>query len=140
MEEQSQLPQYLVEERWRFRLLTPEEAGQHGEGGTLNPSNQRVEPCLDESVGPDVPTEGPLARDVAELLEGVIAGHRSLLGRRLGEEGSHIRRRCCIAFLFEPTTLTHDLSRRQLPTTSVSTQERRHTRPLICDFKLADPP
>lgn len=78
MEEQYQLLPYLVEKGWCFVVLAPEEAGRHGEGANLNPSDERVEPCLDESVGPDVPTECLLARDVAELLEGVIAGQSML--------------------------------------------------------------
>ncbi|MBT2401163.1 hypothetical protein [Streptomyces sp. ISL-100] len=85
-----------------------------------------------------MPTECPLARDMAELLEGIIADHQSHLGRHLGEEGSHIRRHRCIAFLFEQTALTDDLLRRLPPTTSVSTPEDRHASPLTCDFKLAE--
>ncbi|MFG2991773.1 DUF6193 family natural product biosynthesis protein [Streptomyces sp. NPDC048257] len=86
MEAQPQLLQHVVEKCRSLRLFAPEEAGQHGEGGTFNPGNQPVQTCLDESVRPDVPTEGPLARDVAELFESVVAGHHSLLDRYLGEE------------------------------------------------------
>ncbi|WP_405922347.1 hypothetical protein [Streptomyces sp. NBC_00122] len=50
MEEQPQLLQYLVEERWRFGLFAPQEASQHCEGRTPNPGHQRVQPCLDQSV------------------------------------------------------------------------------------------
>ncbi|MER6854007.1 MULTISPECIES: hypothetical protein [Streptomyces] len=78
---QTQLLQDLIEKRRRFGLLAAEKAGQHGEGGTLDLGQECVKAGLDEPVGPDMPTDCPLARDVAELLEGVITGHQSLLGR-----------------------------------------------------------
>ncbi|WP_327436454.1 hypothetical protein OG279_37455 (plasmid) [Streptomyces sp. NBC_01201] len=121
------IPAGRVEERWRFGFLAPEEAGQHRKGGTLNLGNEGVKPCLNEPVRTDMPTECPLLPDVAQLFEGVIAGHRSLLGRRLGTEGSHICRRCCIAFLFSPTMLTDDLLRGLPLTTSTSTPRTDHT-------------
>ncbi|MGW7139812.1 hypothetical protein [Streptomyces xanthophaeus] len=84
VEEQSQLLQHLVEERRSLGLFAPEETGQHGKGGTLDPGDQRVQPCLDEPVRPDMPPECPLVCDVAELLESVVAGHHGLLGRPSG--------------------------------------------------------
>lgn len=137
LEDQSQFLQHLIEERWGFGLFGPEEAGQHGEGGALNPGDQRVKPCLNEPVGPDVTAECPLARDVAELLEGVVGGHQRLLGRRLGTEGSHIRLRCCLAFLLDPAVLTDDLLRRLAPTTSTSTWRTAHTSPSTWHSRLA---
>ncbi len=87
MEEQSQFLQYLVEELWRFGLFAPKESSQHGEGRALDPRYQCVQTCLNEPVRPDMPAECPLARDASELIEGVVAGHQSLLRRHLGGEG-----------------------------------------------------
>jgi hypothetical protein len=67
------------------------------------------------------------ARNVGELLEGIIASHQRHLGRHLREGGSPIRQQCRTVFLFEPTALTDAVLRRLPPKPHVRTRECGHT-------------
>ncbi|MYQ55013.1 ETEC_3214 domain-containing protein [Streptomyces sp. AmelKG-A3] len=62
--------------------------------------------------------------DVAELLEGIIAGHQSLLGRCLRTEGSHIR-------LFRPRISVgpYRITLGRTPLASLPTSDPDGTRP-----------